>query len=71
MTIDLASMTDGELVTLALARRDAAFAEIVRRHREALYRIARASLSDADDALDAVQDSFVSAHRSLGRFDPD
>lgn len=71
MTIDLTSMTDGELVALALARHDAAFAEIVRRHRAALYRMARASLGDADDALDAVQDSFVSAHRSLGRFDRD
>ena len=71
MTIDFTSMSDRELVALSLARHDSAFAEIVRRHRAALYRMARASLGDADDALDAVQDSFVSAHRSLGRFDPE
>lgn len=71
MTTAFTSMSDGELVTLSLARQDAAFAEIVRRHRAALYRMACASLGDADDALDAVQDSFVSAHRSLGRFDHD
>ncbi len=69
MTTAFTSMSDAELVTLALAREDAAFAEIVRRHRAALYRLARASLGDADDALDATQDSFVRAYRSLSRFD--
>ena len=54
MTTAFTSMSDAELVTLALAREDAAFAEIVRRHRAPLYRLARASLGDADDALDAT-----------------
>ncbi|MCW5701624.1 MAG: RNA polymerase sigma factor [Bradyrhizobium sp.] len=61
--------SDNALVALSLAGQDRAFAEIVCRHREALYRIAVASLGNADDALDAVQDSFVAAHTALRRFD--
>ena len=60
--------SDNELVARSLAE-DRAFAEIVRRHRQALYRIAVASLGNADDALDAVQDAFVAAHAALRRFD--
>lgn len=70
MSLDLSALADGELATLSIARRDAAFAEIVRRHRDALYRLALASLADPDDALDAVQETFVAAHRALSRFDP-
>lgn len=70
MSLDLSVLADGELATLSIARRDAAFAEIVRRHRDALYRLALASLANPDDALDAVQESFVAAHAALHRFDP-
>lgn len=61
--------SDNELVARSLAGQDRAFAEIVRRHRQGLYRIAVASLGNADDALDAVQDAFVAAHAALRRFD--
>jgi RNA polymerase sigma-70 factor (ECF subfamily) len=61
--------SDDALVARSLAGDDRAFAEIVRRHRQALYRIAVASLGNADDALDAVQDVFVAAHAALRRFD--
>lgn len=71
MALDLAALSDGELATLSLAGRDPAFAEIVRRHREALFRLARAHVGDADEALDLVQEAFVSAHRALRRYDPD
>ncbi|CAN5286079.1 RNA polymerase sigma factor SigM [soil metagenome] len=69
MSLDLATLADGELATLSLAGRDGAFAEIVRRHRDALYRVALASLGDREDALDAVQETFIAAHRALRRFD--
>ncbi|HQS19133.1 RNA polymerase sigma factor [Reyranella sp.] len=69
MSIDLQELSDSELVALSIAGRDRAFGEIVRRHRDVLYRIAFASLGDADDALDCVQDVFVSAHGALRRFD--
>ena len=61
--------SDNELVAQSLAGQDRVFAEIVRRHREALYRIAVVSLGNAEDALDAVQDIFVAAHTALRRFD--
>lgn len=66
---DAPALSDGELVTLALAGRDAAFAEIVRRHRDSLYRLAVSNIADADEALDLVQETFLSAHRALARYD--
>lgn len=69
MSLDPADLSDGELVALSLAGRDQAFAEIVRRYREGVYRLAYAGLGNADDALDVVQDVFVAAHRNLARFD--
>jgi len=71
VTLDLASLTDGELAALSIAGRDAAFAEIMRRHREPVYRIIAANIGDADEALDLVQEAFVSAHRALARYQPD
>ncbi|MGY4398432.1 RNA polymerase sigma factor (sigma-70 family) [Sphingomonas sp. UYAg733] len=69
MSLDFPTLSDGELATLSVAGRDNAFAEIVRRHRDALYRVAFASLANPDDALDVVQETFVAAHRALRRFD--
>lgn len=69
MSLDPRALSDGELVALSLAGRDRAFAEIVRRHSDALYRVALASLGNVEDALDAVQDIFVAAHGALRRFD--
>jgi RNA polymerase sigma-70 factor (ECF subfamily) len=67
----LAGLSDAELATLALAGGDAAFGEIVRRYRDTLYRLVRMNVADADEALDLVQESFLSAHRALGRYDPE
>lgn len=69
MGSDFEDLPDNELVALSLAGRDRAFGQIVRRHRDILYRIAFASLGNADDALDAVQDIFVAAFLALKRFD--
>ncbi len=70
MTLDLASLNDGELAGLSIAGRDAAFAEIMRRYRDPIYRIVAANIGDPDEALDLVQESFVAAHRGLKRYDP-
>src|SRR5690606_19017534 len=51
--------TDGELAALVLAGRKAAFAEIMRRHKEPLYRLILGHVGSPDDALDLVQESFV------------
>lgn len=71
MTIDLADCSDGELAALALAGRQPAYGELVRRHRNQVYRLARAHIGDADEALDVTQASFIAALASLKRYDPD
>ncbi len=69
-TLDLSSLSDGELATQSVAGRDAAFAELMRRHRIMVYRMILGNVGDADEALDLVQETFLSAHRALRRYDP-
>ncbi|MEG3126052.1 RNA polymerase sigma factor [Sphingomonas sp. GB1N7] len=69
MSLDWMTLTEGELATLTIAGRDAAFAEIMRRHRQPIYRIVRASVGESDEALDLVQETFVAAHQALARYD--
>ena len=70
MSLDWTALSDGELATLSIAGRQAAFAEIVRRYRQPMFRLSRAFLGDADDALDVTQEAFVAAHQALSRYDP-
>ncbi|MBX3595241.1 MULTISPECIES: RNA polymerase sigma factor [unclassified Sphingomonas] len=70
MTFDLASLSDGELAALSLVGRSAAFAELLKRHRDAIYRIVAGSIGDPDEALDLVQETFIAAHGALRRYDP-
>ncbi len=60
---------DVELAARSLAGEDAAFGQIMRRHKTDLFRFARRYTGDPDTALDIVQETFVSAWRALGRFD--
>ena len=46
----------------------AAFAELVQRHRDRMWRVALRTLGDPDDAADAVQEALLSAYRSAGGF---
>ena len=69
MSLDLSALSDGELAALSLGGRDAAYAEIMRRHRDALYRIIAGNIADPEEALDLLQETFVAAHRALGRYD--
>jgi RNA polymerase sigma factor CnrH len=71
VSLPLTDLTDGELAALSIAGRDAAFAEIMRRHREAVYRVALGNTADPDEALDLTQETFVSAHLALRRYDGD
>ncbi len=48
-----------------------AFAQLVRRHQQRAYAVARAVLLSHEDAEDAVQEGFLHAHRALNRFRPD
>ena len=69
MKCDPAECTDGELAALTLAGRKDAFATIMSRHREAIYRLIKGNVGGSDDALDLVQDCFVSAYKRLDSYD--
>lgn len=71
MSLDWSTLTDGELATLSVAGRQAAFAEIMSRHRHPIFRLIRSWVGEEDEALDLVQETFISAHRALKRFDPE
>jgi RNA polymerase sigma-70 factor, ECF subfamily len=46
------------------------FSLLVERYQDRVYNLAFRLLGNADDALDASQDAFVSAYTALPRFDP-
>lgn len=59
---------DADLVRRATAGDEAAFNEIVARYREKMFGVAFSLLRDRHDAEEVVQDTFIRAHRGLGRF---
>ena len=60
--------SDARLVRRA-ARGDAeAFGELVARHRDRVWAIALRMCRDPEDAEDVLQETFLSAWRSIGRF---
>ncbi|MGE9269803.1 MAG: RNA polymerase sigma factor [Verrucomicrobiales bacterium] len=61
-----------ELHLIAQAKKGCAdsFRQLVERHQQPIYRFCLHYLHDSDDALEASQDTFVRAHRALGRFHP-
>lgn len=48
---------------------ESAFAALVIKYREGVYRVARRMLGNHEDAADAAQEVFIRAHRALPRFD--
>ncbi|MDF1665678.1 MAG: RNA polymerase sigma factor [Planctomycetota bacterium] len=46
-----------------------AFSELYERHRETVYRVAFKVVLNKDDALDIVQETFITAHRALHKFE--
>jgi RNA polymerase sigma-70 factor, ECF subfamily len=66
------SREEERLFVLAAQEGDtSAFAQLVRRHQQRAYAVARAVLLSHEDAEDAVQEGFLHAHRALSRFRPD
>lgn len=63
--------TDRELLARHCAGDREAFGELVRRHRDRLWRVAVRTLGDPEDAADAVQDALVSAFRAAGGYRAD
>ena len=60
--------TDRELLTQHAAGDRDAFGELVRRHRDRLWRVAVRTLGNHDDAADALQDALLSAYRGAAGY---
>lgn len=60
--------SDAEVLRAHLAGQDHAFDELVRRHRDRLWALALRTLSDREEAADALQDALVSAFRSASGY---
>ena len=69
MTLALGECSDGELAALALAGRQAAYRELLGRHREPVFRLVRGSIGDGDAALDVTQETFIAAFAALKSYD--
>jgi len=65
---DDTSQDDVELVRRAATGDRSAFEALMRRYNRRLYRLARATLGDPTEAEDALQESYVSAFRSIEEF---
>jgi RNA polymerase sigma-70 factor (ECF subfamily) len=62
-------LTDAVFVTKARSGDTDAFRVLVERHGRALFRLAFRMTGNEQDAEDVVQESFLRAHRQLGKFD--
>ena len=62
---------DAALAERAAAGDHAAFGELVRRHKEPLYRLLRRYTGDPDDAYEAAQEAFIAAWSAIRRYDPE
>lgn len=63
------AFTDPELASLAQAGRESAYRELMVRHRDAVFRLARTYAGDPDEALDLTQEAFIAAFVALDRYD--
>src|SRR6266436_9369498 len=65
---DYAACGDAELLKLHVDGDPDAFGELFKRHRDRLWAVAIRTLSDPEDAADALQDAMISAFRRAGSF---
>lgn len=63
-----APKTDEDLVKRALAGSERAWMALVKRHEKRLYNYALRMSGNPDDAMDILQDAFLSVYRNLGSF---
>jgi RNA polymerase sigma-70 factor (ECF subfamily) len=61
---------DGALAARAATGEERAFTLLMRRHKEAVWRLARRYTGDADEALDLTQETFAAAWSAMPGFDP-
>jgi len=62
--------SDAALARSAAEGDDRAFAVLVRRHKEPLYRLLRRYTGDSDEAYEATHEAFIAAWGALKRYDP-
>jgi RNA polymerase sigma-70 factor (ECF subfamily) len=63
-----AARSDADLIAAHAAGDPAAFAELVRRHRDRMWAVALRTMRDPDEAADALQEAFISAFRAAASF---
>jgi RNA polymerase sigma-70 factor (ECF subfamily) len=68
--VELARWDESLLVRRCQEGSEAAFAELVRRHRPRLYTLAFRLTANREAAEDVVQETFVAAFRAIDRFEP-
>lgn len=66
--VPVSQADDVDVVARAAAGDAASFETLVRSHTPAVWRVARSMLGDDFAAEEAVQDTFLRAHRALGSF---
>ncbi len=69
MTLDLSGCDDQELASFAVAGQQRAYRELMHRYKDPVYRLISNSIGDPVEALDLLQDTFVSAFSALDRYD--
>ena len=65
-----AEPSDAELAQRAAGGDERAFAVLVRRHQDSLYRLLRRYVGEPDEAYEAAHEAFIAAWAALGRYDP-
>ena len=68
LDVPLDGLDDTRLVQQVQRGNPAAFAALMRRYNQRLYRTARAILKDDSGAEDALQEAYVAAYRHIGEF---
>jgi RNA polymerase sigma-70 factor (ECF subfamily) len=66
--VTVAQMPDVELIQRFNSGQEAAFVEIMQRYHTKIFSIAFSLLHNRSDAEEITQDTFIRAHRGLGRF---
>ncbi len=61
---------DSELVALARQGERRAFAELVRRHQDRVFRFVLRMVGSRDEAMDLTQDTFMKVHQALPAWRP-
>jgi RNA polymerase sigma factor (sigma-70 family) len=69
VNLDWTALSERELAAFSVAGREAAFVEIMRRHRHSIFRMIRGYVGEADEALDLLQETFVTAYQAMSRYD--